>query len=127
MTILYADDDRDDRDLMSEALTKIDPSISCIVANDGKHALDILHHNIKLPDCIFLDVNMPVMDGKKCLIELKKNRRFRTIPVVMYSTTTDKKEIDELYNLGASTFIQKPNNFTDLCDTLDIFVKLVQN
>lgn len=127
MTILYADDDHDDRDLMSEALTKIDPTISCIIANDGRQALNILKDNTQLPDCIFLDINMPVMDGKKCLIELKKNKRFRAIPVVIYSTTTDKDEIDELYTLGASTYIQKPNNFTDLYETLNTFVKLVQN
>jgi CheY-like chemotaxis protein len=77
MTILYADDDKDDRDLLSEALEQIDPSISCITAHDGKEALSILQENRTLPDYIFLDVNMPVMDGKKCLTELKKNSKLK--------------------------------------------------
>jgi CheY-like chemotaxis protein len=79
-----------------------------------------------LPDYIFLDVNMPVKDGKQSLVELKKDERLRDIPVIICSTTADKKEIDELYDLGASSFIHKPNNFTDLCSTLNIFVKLAQ-
>lgn len=125
MTILYADDDHDDRELMSEALHKVDPSISCLTANDGQNVLDILNESSDLPDYIFLDVNMPGMDGKKCLVELKKDQRLRNIPVVIYSTTTDHTEIKQLYNLGASSFIQKPNNFGDLCSALNMFVRLV--
>jgi CheY-like chemotaxis protein len=125
MTILYADDDNDDRELMSEALHKIDPSISFLTANDGQNALDLLNESNDLPDYIFLDVNMPVMDGKKCLVELKKDERLRDIPVVIYSTTMDNSEIKQLYSLGASSFIHKPNNFNDLCSTLNMFVRLV--
>lgn len=127
MTILYADDDHDDRELMSEAFSQIDPSISCLVASDGKEALDILNQNSDLPDYIFLDINMPVMDGKTCLEELKKNKRLKNIPVVIYSTTRNIQEINQLYDLGASTFIHKPANFNELCATLGIFVKLAHN
>src|SRR5688572_21592907 len=110
MTILYADDDQDDRELLSEALHEIDPAISCIVANDGKEALHLLHVQPALPDYIFLDVNMPVMDGIKCLIELKKDTRLRDIPVVIYSTTTNHQEIGDLYKLGACYFMSKANS-----------------
>jgi CheY-like chemotaxis protein len=127
MTILYADDDHDDRDLVFEAFNQIDPSIFCLVASDGKEALDILNRSRDLPDYIFLDINMPIMDGKRCLEELKKNKRFRNIPVVIYSTTKDKQEISQLYDLGASSFIHKPDNFNELCNTLDGFIKFVQN
>lgn len=126
MTILYADDDVDDRDLMFEAFNQIDPSISCWVANDGKEALEILDQNNRLPDLIFLDVNMPVMDGKSCLQALKRNSRLKDIPVVIYSTTKDSQEISQFYNLGASSFIHKPDNFNDLCTTLNSFIKFVQ-
>jgi CheY-like chemotaxis protein len=126
MTILYADDDTDDGELMREALVNIDPSISCEIASDGQHALEILRQSMELPDYIFLDINMPVMDGKQCLIELKKDEQLKDIPVVMYSTTCDSREINELYRLGASSFIQKPNDFNELCSTLNMFVKLAQ-
>jgi CheY-like chemotaxis protein len=127
MTILYADDDHDDRDLMTEALNEIDPTISCQIVNDGQELLNILQRTSELPDYIFLDINMPVMNGRECLIELKKDRRFRQIPVVIYSTTIDNSEVSELYDLGAITFIQKPNNFADLCVQLNLFIKLAQN
>jgi CheY-like chemotaxis protein len=105
MTILYADDDKDDRDLLAEALEQIDPSISCITAHDGKEALNILQENKTLPDYIFLDVNMPVMDGKKCLTELKKDSKLKNIPVIIFSTTTNTQEILHLFQLGASEFL----------------------
>lgn len=127
MTILYADDDNDDRELLSEAFNQIDPSISCLVASDGKEALDMLNKNNDLPDFIFLDINMPVMDGKTCLEELKKNKRLRNIPVVIYSTTRNTHEINQFYDLGASSFIHKPASFNELCATLGIFVKLAHN
>lgn len=125
MKILYADDDRDDCDLVSEALGAIDPKIECTMASDGSEALDLLHDDEMLPDYIFLDVNMPVMDGKRCLKELKKDARLKDIPVVIYSTTQDKEEIKELYALGAEAYVQKPNNFTDLCLSLQrVLLKL---
>jgi CheY-like chemotaxis protein len=118
MKILYADDDIDDCQLLFEALYQIDPSITCIMANDGREALKILRQGSELPDYIFLDVNMPVMDGKACLIELKKDKHLKNIPVIIYSTTTNKSEIYKLFELGASDYIRKPNSFEELCKTL---------
>ena len=126
MTILYAEDDDEDRELMSEALKEIDPSISCIVAHHGQNALEILSESDELPDYIFLDVNMPVMDGKKCLKELKKDTRYKEIPVIIYSTTSNEQEIEELYALGASNFIRKHNDYANMCSTLMKFVKFAQ-
>jgi CheY-like chemotaxis protein len=127
MTILYADDDVDDCELVMEALGVIDPHIQCKTANDGLEALSILSSESELPDYIFLDVNMPVMDGKHCLVELKKDDRLKNIPVVIYSTTQDKREIKELYAMGAKEYLQKPNSFSDLCASLErMITKLEQ-
>jgi CheY-like chemotaxis protein len=126
MTILYADDDAEDRELMSEALSQVDPEISCIVADHGLTAIEILEGADQLPDYIFLDVNMPIMNGKETLQKLKKDERYREIPVIIYSTTSNQEEIGELYSLGAATFIRKHNNFERMCATLETFVKLVQ-
>ena len=119
MTILYADDDSDDCELLVEALEKIDPTIECRMANDGRQALKALDECDNLPDYIFLDVNMPVMDGKDCLVELKKDDRYKEIPVVIYSTTKDEGEITALYELGAVDFLPKPNSFEELYRSLD--------
>jgi CheY-like chemotaxis protein len=115
MTILYADDDLDDRMLFIEAFSEIRPSVLCITVCDGKQLLRSLRKVHELPDVIFLDINMPVMDGRECLIRLKRNRRLRTIPVVIYSTTS--------LRLGASSFIQKALSYPQLCADLTRFIQ----
>lgn len=127
MTILYADDDSDDCELLVEALEKIDPTIECRMANDGKQALKVLSESDELPDYIFLDVNMPVMDGKDCLVELKKDERYKEIPVVIYSTTKDEEEITNLYELGAIDFLAKPNSFEELYQSLDRMINRLRS
>ena len=72
-TLMIVDDDSDDRDFFSRALNKIDSSAECLFAVNGEDALKILRNGIKrLPDFIFLDLNMPRMDGKTCLSGEKK-------------------------------------------------------
>jgi CheY-like chemotaxis protein len=119
MVILYVDDDDEDWDFFNDAIKQIDPTIECTMASNGMAALDLLNSHSTLPDFIFLDINMPLMDGKTCLIELKKSDKFRHIPVVMYSTTSDTREINECYKLGAFDFLIKPNVFQKLCEDLD--------
>jgi CheY-like chemotaxis protein len=126
MTILYADDDIDDCELVVEALERIDPEIQCSMVNDGKEALTVLAQGA-LPDYIFLDVNMPVMDGKNCLMELKKDDRLKDIPVVIYSTSQNESEIQELYAMGAQEYLRKPNSFSDLCHSLKTVIDKLQS
>ncbi len=113
------DDDVDDHEFFLEALNQIDPSIKCITAINGDEALQKLREwTGSLPDFIILDLNLPGMSGKKCLVEIKKNQTFSNIPVVIYSTTSEKKIIKEMEALGAVHFISKPNNLSLLRDTL---------
>lgn len=127
MKILYADDDIDDCELVVEALEKIDPGIECTMVNDGQQALSLLSEGATLPDYIFLDVNMPIMDGKHCLIELKKDVRLKEIPVVIYSTSQNESEIEELYAMGAQEYLRKPNSFKDLCFSLKMVIRRLQS
>lgn len=124
MTVFYADDDPEDCELFTEALQQIDPEIKTIIAKDGREALAFLHNTPDLPDYIFLDINMPLINGKKCLIEIRKSQKLKNIPVVMYSTTSDTHEIREYYKLGAYDFLIKPNNFVTLCDSLESIFSL---
>jgi CheY-like chemotaxis protein len=124
MVIFYADDDVEDCELFREALFHLDSAITCITAKDGREALAYLHHSQELPDYIFLDINMPLINGKQCLIEIKNTNTLKQIPVVMYSTTSDTNEIKEYYKLGAHDFLIKPNNFITLCESLDSIFSL---
>jgi CheY-like chemotaxis protein len=119
MLILIVDDDSEDCELFREAIAEIDSSIQCYAAQDGRDALHQMNHElVVLPDYIFLDINMPVMNGRECLIEIKKNTRLRQIPVIMYSTTSDTTEIKGFYELGAHDFLIKPANFKMLVEAL---------
>lgn len=111
ISVLIVDDDADDRQLFIEAVKEIDHDIECFTANDGKQALDLLKDTGKpLPDFIFLDLRMPRYNGKKCLMEIKKDDRLKHIPVIIYTTSREVEESQELKSMGAVYFISKPSN-----------------
>jgi CheY-like chemotaxis protein len=123
MFVLIIDDDTEDRELFLEALKEVDDNIKGISAQDGKEAIRLLESELViLPDFIFLDINMPVMNGKECLVNIKNHRKLKTIPVVMYSTTSDTNEIKDFYRLGAHDFLIKPSNFRNLVEALESIV-----
>ncbi len=122
MIILIVDDDAEDIELFTEAVLEIDESINCVEAYNGLEALKVLKRNAFLPNIIFLDINMPLMNGRKCLEEIKKSPSYSHIPVIIYSTTTDAKQIEECRNLGAD-FLTKPSSFEELIQSLKKILK----
>jgi CheY-like chemotaxis protein len=121
MTILFIDDDTDDKEIFLEAINAIDPEIECESATNGQEALIMLESGADLPQYIFLDINMPVMDGKAFLQAIKERNRLKNIPVVIYSTTEDKEEIKKLRSLGAE-YIGKPTSFEVLKKSLSKYL-----
>lgn len=111
MTILLVDDDEDDQDIFKEAVCLINPNIKCLLAKDGEDGLAQLETVNPLPDYVFLDVNMPRMDGREFLKRVKGDARLAKIPVVIYSTSNHKHELGEYFRMGASNFITKPSEF----------------
>ena len=123
-TLFIVDDDAEDCVFFIEAVKEIDPSIKYQTANNGEDALRKLTKEIKpLPDYIFLDLNMPRMNGRECLVELKKNKDLKDIPVIIYTTSSASKDIDETRELGAAYFITKPCEFQKLCDEITFVLK----
>lgn len=111
LNLFIVDDDADDRRLFIEAVKEVDDKYECEEAVNGEQALEMLKNPKKpLPDLIFLDISMPRIDGKKCLIEIKKDERLKHIPVIMYTTSSDVEESRELKEMGAFHFMSKPNN-----------------
>jgi CheY-like chemotaxis protein len=128
MFVLIVDDDSEDRELFHEAINEVDPSIRCFALKDGREAIHHLTNElVVLPDYIFLDINMPVMNGRECLMEIKSNAKLKNIPVIMYSTTSDGHEIKQFYSLGAHDFLVKPNNFKKLIEALTSIIVLKKN
>ncbi|MFZ6009705.1 MAG: response regulator [Bacteroidota bacterium] len=118
MVILSIDDDAEDIAFFSEAIKQIDPTITYLTASNGEEGLVVLRNTLQLPHLIFLDINMHIMDGKSCLMEIMKDDRLKRIPVIMYSTTSLAEEIAEYQRLGAMGFLVKPNEFSSLCRAL---------
>ena len=117
MVILYADDDKDDREFFSEAVRSINHTYKLIEARDGRDAIQIVYQSDQIPDVIFLDINMPLLDGFETLVELKKNSRLRITKFVMYSTAI-KTQLPERYkNLGVS-YLKKSFTMKDSIDSI---------
>jgi CheY-like chemotaxis protein len=123
MVILIVDDDAEDIELFGQAVNEVDPSITCVEAYNGLEALKVLKRNSFLPDFIFLDINMPLMNGRRCLEEIKKDDVYRSIPVIIYSTTSDERQIQECRELGAD-FLTKPDSFDVLITSLRRILKV---
>lgn len=111
--IIMADDDTDDRDLFAEAAAEQEAIVIENVEN-GLELLEMLEKKIDLPDLILLDLNMPVKGGKECLEEIRADEKYAELPVVIYSTSMNKKDIAETYELGANLYLPKPNSFSEL-------------
>lgn len=119
MKFLLVDDDLDDVDLFQEAISKCDSRIDCTIAENGEEVFDLLPADGSYkPDVIFLDINMPVMNGWECLEMLKKHPSHRNIPVIIYSTSTAKQDVQKAYSLGATAFLAKPEDFRELTKIL---------
>lgn len=114
---MLIDNDPDDLFIFCEAAKEIDASVECIIFHDcisisGKAA------EKKLPDLIFLDLNMPFVNGKECLKHLKNCPRLQSVPVIIYSTTKSAKEREQAYELGATSFLIKPDTYEELVNAL---------
>lgn len=114
LSILIADDDEDDKFLLKSAFEEsgIDAPLSFV--DNGQELLDFLQKAKKLPSIILLDLNMPKKDGREALKEIKENPKFRSIPILILTTSNSPEDIKNCYFLGANCFITKPSTFEGL-------------
>jgi CheY-like chemotaxis protein len=125
--ILIADDDADDRYLLETAFSEQGYQEKIEFVENGVEVLNYLA-NIKpdennrkyYPKFVLLDLNMPKKDGREVLKEMKENAEYKTIPVIVFTTTKNENEIRRCYELGANTYIIKPVSF-------DALLKVVEN
>ena len=124
MVIFIVDDDEDDKKLFIESAKEINSSITFITASDGQEALRLLKdERNKPPDYIFLDLRMPRVGGKKCLEEIRGDKRLHDIPVFIYTTSTDVKDSVEFKEMGAVHFISKPADPSDIYYILSVVLE----
>jgi CheY-like chemotaxis protein len=114
-TVMIIDDDDDDRNLFCEALEEIHPSCHLIAVSNGRESLEKLKiPHIELPDLIFLDLNMPVMNGLQCLDQIRQIDALKLVPVVIYTTSSRIENLSKLKASEPLYFLTKPARFKEI-------------
>ena len=123
--ILLADDDDDDRLFFKDAIGEVKVKTVVNMVNDGVELMDYLNNaDTRLPNLIFLDLNMPRKDGMECLKEIRSNHKLKDLSIVIYSTSGLEKDIEETFVKGANIYIKKPNDFEELKSILDKVINI---
>lgn len=116
--VLIAEDDADDRFLLQNAFEEMGYSDKLEFVENGVELMDYLENNTEQPNSfpgfILLDLNMPKKDGREVLKELKQHNTFKTIPVIVFSTTKNETEVKRCYELGANSYVVKPVSYDSL-------------
>ena len=129
LTVLLADDDPDDCLLIADAF-KANRFPDCLVTvSDGEELMDYLHcrgkygrgDHLPRPRLIILDLNMPRKDGREVLREVKRDPRFKRIPIVVFTTSGEREDVNLSYELGANSFLVKPVSFDGLREVIRVF------
>jgi CheY-like chemotaxis protein len=115
--VMLIDDDKDDCDIFCDAAQAV-TECKCHCIHSPVDALTFLDRTATLPHCIFLDINMPGMDGFEVLQHIKASPKLSKIPVIMYSTTPNPTEAQKSLSLGADRFIRKTADYRKLINTL---------
>ena len=122
------DDDEDDQQLFKKALAEINQGITYLGFTQGDIFLKSLRTCHSLPDLIFLDLYMPIMDGESCLKILRKKMDLKNVPVIIYSSEKETDKLEGLLSMGANGFLKKSQSYSELLESLrNIHDKFLQN
>ncbi len=121
--ILLIDDDDEDQEIFITAVRQLSYTVTCNCFNDASEALQKLATKEISPDVIFLDLNMPVMNGQQFLVKIKKNEKLVNIPIIIFTTSSHPGTIQSMKELGAYDFITKPGTFDGLIDILEPLIR----
>jgi CheY-like chemotaxis protein len=122
--ILLVDDNPDDAEATQRSLSKNDFGFPVKWLDSGEGVIEHLtrandaeESQARLPLFVLLDLNMPGLDGKEVLRKIRLNQQFNRVPVIIFTTSNDPRDVSECYNLGANSFIQKPLSYEKLNST----------
>ncbi len=130
LQILFADDDSEDIELFKLSISEIGSEVKLKIVENGTKLLKYLFEvksSDEYPHLIFLDINMPGLNGKECLKEIRRNKKFNLIPVIIFSTSSNRNDIDETFENGANLFVTKPEDIKKQKSLLSTILKLNWN
>jgi two-component system response regulator len=118
-TIMMVEDSEDDYEATIRAFKKANLLNPVKWFRSGWEAMDHLNKKTEpVPNLILLDLNMPELDGRNTLRLIKEDKLLRQIPVIILTTSSDERDIDACYKMGANTYIQKPVTFDGLIEAV---------
>lgn len=127
--VLIAEDDPDDRLLLEVAFRPFEKSLEVSFVQDGEELMEYLLHQGAYADplphlgLILLDLNMPKIDGRKALVEIRGRADLKDIPIVIWTTSNEEEDRIFCAKAGASAYVTKPNNFSELDAAIRDIVK----
>lgn len=128
--VVMADDDSEDVELTRRAFRRMGMQVEIEHVENGKALVENLRarrnrpcEDRRSPVVVLLDLNMPVMDGREALMEIKRDAALNKVPVVVLTSSRASEDIERTYSLGANSYIAKPDTFSELMEV----VKLLKN
>ena len=119
LNIYLADDDQADCLLFKEALEELPVSANLTTVQEGEQLLDLLtQQGNKLPDVLFLDLNMPRKNGFAALGQIKRDEKLLDLPVMVFSTANDQTKVMAVFRDAAHYYIRKPAKFSELKEVI---------
>lgn len=124
-SVVLVDDDREDQAQFAEAISRLSKPVDLRIFDNGIDLMQFLFSGGSLPDMVFLDLHMPMMNGEECLADIRQESEFDKIPVLIYSSVYDWSRIERLFNMGANLFLQKPVSLNELVQSLESCISAV--
>jgi CheY-like chemotaxis protein len=118
--VLLLEDDKVDQLSLKRAMLQCGITNSLFIAGNGEEALQLLDDADEVPCLIFLDINMPKMDGLEFLANIKKDPVLKKIPVIVFTTSNRDHERNKAYEIGISAYIVKPVDYRELVNILKV-------
>jgi CheY-like chemotaxis protein len=128
INIYLAEDDTEDMALFAQALEESELSVEFRHFESGMHLLECLNTSeCPLPDIIFLDLRMPMKSGKECLREIRANKKFNHVPVIIFTCTTYLDDIKETFQFGANLYVPKSVFIKNQSQAITMILQTVLN
>ena len=115
--VLLAEDDDDDYYVFSVAIADVPFKVLLTRAEDGEKLLKLLAE--KTPDILFLDLMMPCKNGHECLKEIRADKKYDELPIIIYSSLSDLKNIEMCYRAGSNLYMIKPSSFEEIKNAVE--------
>ena len=119
--IFLIEDNQGDIKLITSQLKNLIPNCNIVIAHDGERALELLmgeYRTKRLPDLIIMDLNLPKVTGHEILMEIKREQRLRSVPVVIFSSSASPKDVASVYENHGNCYIVKPFDYHEFNEAI---------